>query len=110
MAGNPACKTFLPLLSPYIDGELVPGERTTVERHLAACKECTMRTADLRAESGLLRVGMEMLTDDVDFKDFSRQVMARITPERPPLLERLQLSVTELFTYHRRLMLTSMAT
>src|SRR5688572_6256964 len=107
---NPACRTFVTLLSPYIDGELAPTERVSVERHLAVCKECTMRTADLRAESGLLRVGMEMLTDEVDFKDFSREVMARITPEKPPLIERWRLSVAELFTYHRRLMLTSLAT
>jgi hypothetical protein len=107
---NPACKTFVPMLSPFIDGELSPSERVTVERHLTACKECTMRAADLRAESGLVRVGMEMLADEVDFKDFSQKVMARITPERPPLGERISLFFSELFTYQRKLMFTSLAT
>jgi hypothetical protein len=55
--------------------------------------------ADLRAESGLVRVGLDMLADEVDFKDFSLKVMARITPERPPLWERLKVSASELFTY-----------
>jgi anti-sigma factor RsiW len=110
MAPNPACKTFVPQLSPFLDGELKPDDRVAVERHLAACKDCTMRAADLRAESGLLRVGMEMLADEVDFKDFSQKVMARITPERPPVLERIKISLSEMFTYQRGMMLTSLAT
>jgi anti-sigma factor RsiW len=110
MAGNPACERFVPLLSPYIDGELTPTERVNVERHLSACKECTGRTADLRAESGLLRVGLEMAVDEVDFKDFAQKVMARVTPEKPPLLERLRLSLSEMFLYQRTAMLSSLAT
>jgi anti-sigma factor RsiW len=110
MAGNPACERFIPLLSPYIDGELNPAERVNVERHLGACKACTGRTADLRAESGLLRVGLDMAVDEVDFKDFAQKVMARVTPEKPPLLERLKLSVSEMFLYQRTAMLSSMAT
>jgi anti-sigma factor RsiW len=110
MAGNPACERFIPLLSPYIDGELTPTERVNVERHLSACKECTGRTADLRAESGLMRVGLEMAVDEVDFKDFAQKVMARVTPEKPPLLERLKLSLSEMFLYQRTAMLSSLAT
>ncbi|HZI02628.1 MAG TPA: zf-HC2 domain-containing protein, partial [Archangium sp.] len=110
MAGNPACERFIPLLSPYIDGELAPTERVNVERHLSACKACTGRTADLRAESGLLRVGLDMAVDEVDFKDFAQKVMARVTPERPPLLERWRLSLSELFLYHRTAMVSSLAT
>ncbi len=110
MAGNPACKSFVPLLSPYIDGELSPAERVNVERHLSACRDCTSRAADLRAESALLRVGLEMAVDEVDFKDFTQRVMARVTPERPPLLERLRISLSELFLYHRTAMVSSLAT
>ncbi|MBN1204597.1 MAG: zf-HC2 domain-containing protein [Myxococcaceae bacterium] len=110
MAGNPACERFMLLLSPYIDGELSPSERIVVERHLSACKECTGRTADLRAESGLLRVGLEMAVDEVDFKDFAQKVMARVTPEKPPLLERLKLSLSEMFLYQRTVLISSMAT
>ncbi|MBU8899682.1 hypothetical protein DRW03_25030 [Corallococcus sp. H22C18031201] len=110
MAGNPACERFIPLLSPYIDGELPPAERVTVERHLTACRDCTGRAADLRAESGLLRVGLDMAVDDVDFKDFAQKVMARVTPEKPPLLERLRLALSEMFLYQRTAMLSSLAT
>jgi anti-sigma factor RsiW len=110
MAGNPACERFVPLLSPYIDGELAPGERVNVERHLAACRDCTGRAADLRAESGLLRVGLDMAVDDVDFKDFAQKVMARVTPEKPPLLDRLKLALSEMFLYQRTAMISSLAT
>ena len=64
MATNPACQTFIPRLSPYIDGELPPAERQAVDTHLSACRDCTGRVADLRAESGLVRLGMEMLADE----------------------------------------------
>lgn len=110
MAANPACERFIPQLSPYIDGEVSPAERVNVERHLAACRDCASRAADLRAESALLRVGLEMAVDEVDFKDFTQKVMARVTPDRPPLLERLRISLSEMFLYHRTAMLSSMAT
>ncbi|MBZ4421660.1 anti-sigma factor [Myxococcus sp. RHSTA-1-4] len=110
MAGNPACERFVPMLSPYVDGELTPAERVTVERHLSACRDCTGRAADLRAESGLLRVGLDMAVDDVDFKDFAQKVMARVTPERPPLFERLKLTLSEMFLYQRTAMISSLAT
>ncbi|NOK05839.1 MULTISPECIES: anti-sigma factor [Myxococcus] len=110
MAGNPACERFVPMLSPYVDGELSSGERVNVERHLAACRDCTGRAADLRAESGLLRVGLDMAVDDVDFKDFTQRVMARVTPDKPPLMERLKLAVSEMFLYQRTAMISSLAT
>lgn len=98
------------MLSPYVDGELTPGERVNVERHLSACRDCTGRAADLRAESGLLRVGLDMAVDDVDFKDFAQKVMARVTPEKPPLLERMKLALSEMFLYQRTAMMSSLAT
>lgn len=110
MAPTEACLHFIPDLSPFIDGELTAARRVEVERHLGVCKDCTMRTADLRAESGLVRVGMEMAADEADFKDFAVKVMARLTPYKPPLSERLRLSLSELFLYQRRTLLTVMGT
>ena len=110
MASNTACERYIPLLSPYIDGEVSPADRVNIERHLAACRECASRAADFRAESALLRVGLDMAVDDVDFKDFTQKVMARVTPDRPPLLERLRISLSEMFLYHRTAMVSSLAT
>jgi anti-sigma factor RsiW len=110
MASNPACKTFIPMLSAFADGELSVSERQTVERHLSACHDCTGRVADLRATGGLLRAGMDFATDEVDFKDFAQKVMARVTPERPPLFERLRISASEMFLYQRGPLMASFAT
>ena len=101
MSLKPACQLYVPQLSPFVDGELAPKDRVSVEQHLSACTECSGRVADFRAESGLVRVGLEMLTDDVDFSSFSRRVMAGITPGRPPLLERLRLSMSEMVAHQR---------
>jgi anti-sigma factor RsiW len=89
------------MLSPFVDGELAPGDRQAVERHIAVCHECTGRVADFRAESGLVRLGMEMLADEADFSQFAQGVMARITPHKLPLWERFKLSLSETFTHHR---------
>ncbi|HZH03380.1 MAG TPA: zf-HC2 domain-containing protein [Myxococcaceae bacterium] len=109
MAANPACPSYVPMLSPFIDGELSPLQRTEVERHVSVCRDCTGRVADLRAESGLVRLGMEMLADEADFKDFAQQVMARVTPERLPLLERWKLALSETLTHQRGALAYSLA-
>jgi len=103
---NPARKTFEPLLSPYVDGELTPEERQAVERHIAADKESAAQVADFRAASGLTRLSFEMLADEQDFSEFANQVMARVTPQKLPLFERLKLSVSEMFTYQRNTLIT----
>jgi len=109
MALNPACLSFIPQLSPFVDGELLPNDRVTVERHLAVCRDCTGRVADLRAESGLIRHGLDLAADEVDFKDFATKVMARLTPYKPPLWEQIQISLSEMFLYQRKMMMASMA-
>lgn len=107
MAKNPARKSFEPLLSPYVDGELSPEERQAVERHIAADKDSAAQVADFRAASGLTRLSFDMLADEQDFSDFANQVMARVTPEKLPLFERLKLSLSEMFTYQRGTLVTA---
>jgi anti-sigma factor RsiW len=101
MALKPACGEFVPHLSPLVDGELPPRLRTKVERHLSHCPDCTGRVTDLRAEGGLVRHGLELLTDDADFTGFAQKVMARVTPQRPPFWERLRITLIETWTYQR---------
>lgn len=98
---NPAREKFLPMLSPYVDGELTPEERQLVEQHLQNNKESAAQVADLRAGDGLMRNALDMEADEVDWKKFTDDVMSRVTPERLPLFERLRLTFSELFTYQR---------
>lgn len=109
MANNSACQSFIPKLSAFIDGELPPAERQSVEQHVSHCKDCAARVADLRAESGLIRIGLEMAADEVDWSNFSQKVMARITPEKPPLMERLRMSISEMFEHQRAALMSGFA-
>lgn len=109
MSPSTDCQKHLFQLSPFIDGELSASERQTVERHLTGCPGCAGRVADLRATSGLTRVGLEMLAEEADFSDFAAKVMARVTPEKAPLWERLGIAVSELFTYQRWQLATGLA-
>src|SRR5262245_29015264 len=43
------------LLSPYLEGDLSPTERTRVESHVGACSECSAELRGLRATVALLR-------------------------------------------------------
>jgi anti-sigma factor RsiW len=106
---NPARKKFEPMLSPYIDGELSPEERQQVEQHLAANKESADQVADFRAMGGLIRHTMDSAADEIDWKEFSNGVMARVVPEKLPLGERIKLFLSETFAYQRGPMLTGAA-
>ena len=105
-----SCQRWIPLLSPFIDGELSPSGRIELERHLAHCTVCRARVGDFRAQSGLMRVGFEMLADEPNFDQFFEKVMARVTPDRLSLWEQWRLSVSELFVYHRTAMVSSLVT
>jgi anti-sigma factor RsiW len=104
------CQSWFPSLSAFIDGELAPARRVQIERHLASCPDCVARVSDLRATSGLVRIGMEMRADEADFSDFFEKVVAKIEPDRVPLWERWKLSLSELFAYHRGAMISSLVT
>ena len=106
---NPARKKFEPMLSPYVDGELSPEERQQVEQHLAANKESADQVADFRAMSGLIRHTMDQAADEIDWKQFTNDVMGRVVPEKLPLFERLKLSLVETFTWQRGPLLTGAA-
>ena len=109
MAPSPVCRVLKTQLSSFVDGELRSSERIPLEEHLASCTDCAGRVADLRAESALVRVAMELRADEVDWRDFTKGVMSRIAPERVPFAERWRVSLRELFTYRRGVMVSALA-
>jgi anti-sigma factor RsiW len=96
-----ARETFLPQMSAYVDGELTPEERELLEQHLGNSKESAGQVADFRAADALMRHALEMQSDGVDWKAFTDGVMAKVTPEKLPLFDRIKLSLSEMFTYQR---------
>ncbi len=48
------CEQVIPLLSPFHDGELSPGEHRLVVEHLSECSECSRRIESLGKLSGLV--------------------------------------------------------
>lgn len=98
---NPAREKFLPLLSPYVDGELSPEERQQVEQHLANNKDSAAQVADFRAGDAIIRHALEMRADEVDWKAFTEEVMGKVTPDKLPLFERMKLTLSEMFLYQR---------
>jgi len=98
---NPARKKIRPLLSSFVDGELSPKERMLVERHVASCKESADEVADMRALSKLVRTSMEEAAEEEAWAGFPDKVMGQLLPERLPLLLRLRLWLSEVFTYQR---------
>src|SRR5262249_62024218 len=98
---NPVCESFISKLSPLMDGELPAAERVRVEAHLASCSQCSARASDFRAESAMVRLGMELLADEVDFRDFSKKVLARIPAEAASLARRGGVSLPEVLRSQR---------
>ena len=41
----PGCASIGPLVTPYVDGELAPGDRVLVHEHLGVCAPCRRRVA-----------------------------------------------------------------
>ncbi len=98
---NPAREKFLPLLSPYVDGELTPEERQQVEAHLGANKDSAAQVADFRAADGLIRNAFEVQADEVDWKAFTDEVMGKVAPVPLPFFERMKVTLSEMFLYQR---------
>lgn len=105
-----ACKSFQLLLSAYADGEVDAKERAQVELHLSGCADCKARLADLKALSESVSAHLLAQAEAADFSKFADQVLARVTPERPSLLERLRIGWAEVLTYHRTAVVSSLAT
>jgi anti-sigma factor RsiW len=53
--GMLTCKDTIELLSDYLDGDLPPRERLSLEAHLSACTACVEYIESLRATQSMVR-------------------------------------------------------
>jgi anti-sigma factor RsiW len=99
-------------LSAFVDGELSVEERKQVEQLLGSDKAMAGLVADLRAGAGLTRLTYEAAADEVDFKDFANQVLAKVGEKKESLgfFEGLRLRLAETFTYQKPMLMTGFAT
>jgi anti-sigma factor (TIGR02949 family) len=58
----PNCWSIDQLITPYVDGELAPADRQTVEQHTRACTPCRARVATEQAVRDLVRACKPALT------------------------------------------------
>jgi anti-sigma factor RsiW len=79
------CEQIEPLLTGFVDGELVPQEMQAVARHLAACQKCESELVEFSAIGERLReVGGEF-----QLEGFTQSVMAKL-PRPTPIRDRLR--------------------
>lgn len=74
-------------LSPYLDGELSPGEAAEVRAHLRECSDCAERLAELAAVDELAQ-GLTVEAPGGYFESFPARLREKL-PERAPAARRL---------------------
>lgn len=59
------CRQAVALVGDYLDGQLSPGDRARLEKHLAACPHCSEYVAQVRVTIDALgRAEPDALSDD----------------------------------------------
>jgi anti-sigma factor RsiW len=87
------CRSLLPLLAPYVDGELSSDEQWRVETHIATCAVCGKVVADFAATARMMQsLPTPELSADFDSRLAGRLADITLAPRRPRLLDRLRLA------------------
>jgi len=75
----------------YLDGELVGGARTEVERHLRQCSRCAGALYDLQRQAALIREQLDSAAEQADFSGFNEAVFSKLAASsRASFWERLR--------------------
>src|SRR5215470_9649066 len=96
------CEESVPLLGPFLDGELEEEDRLWVAEHVSGCASCAARRASLAAQRDALREAIVRKAASADLSRIADAVLARVADERPlaPVL-RLKVWGTELWRERR---------
>ncbi len=72
----PECSRIDPLVTPFVDGELPPGEQQDVARHLGSCEACRARVVAERSVRALLQARRRELLAPAAAADLQARIAA----------------------------------
>ena len=83
------CESLAPKISAYQDGELPPGEKREIEKHLAACDKCSQLLGEYRRTASIMETVLsEVPGDKIDLDILWGEIEGNIKC-RPSVMERL---------------------
>jgi anti-sigma factor RsiW len=96
------CQESVPLLGPWLDGELREEDRLWLEEHVGCCPTCTARKALLEAQRDALREAVVRRAADADLSALADAVLSRVLRDpEPARLLRIRVWGTEMWRAHR---------
>jgi len=96
------CEESVPLLGPWLDGELAVEDRAWVAEHVAECDACAQRKALLAATREAVRDAVVRRAASADLSHLPDAVLARVKEDRGAQnVVRLRVWGTEMWRAHR---------
>ncbi len=96
------CEESVPLIGPWMDGELPEEDRAWLAEHVAGCDGCTTRKALLAAQRDAVREAVVRKAAAADLSRMADAVLARVVHDRPPAaVLRLRVWGAETWRAHR---------
>ena len=95
------CEESVPLIGPYLDGELPEEDLVWLEEHLSDCDPCTGRKNLLVAQAEALRERAAARARGADLSGVADAVLARIDREAPRAAAPLSVWGVEMWGAHR---------
>ena len=79
------CRTAAPLVTAYIDGELVGDERLAFEDHLAVCPDCRLRLDEERVVVAAVRGSLPLYGAPAPLRERVERMLERTRSSRRPI-------------------------
>ena len=96
------CEESVPLLGPWIDGELAEEDSAWLAEHVSCCKVCSARKALLEAQRDAVREVVVARAASADLSGLADAVLARVQNDRAPApVLRLRVWGSETWRAHR---------
>jgi len=96
------CEESVPLLGPWIDGELAAEDSAWLAEHVDCCKACSARKALLEAQRDAVREAVVGKAASADLSGLADAVLARLQNDQSPApVLRLRVWGTETWRAHR---------